>query len=41
LALNPHLSEESQRRVDTAVKILRVIDLLPALKESGLLEKLL
>ncbi|MBE6727260.1 MAG: hypothetical protein E7562_01280 [Ruminococcaceae bacterium] len=41
LALKPHLSEERQRRVDTAVKILRVIDLLPALKESGLLEKLL
>lgn len=41
LALRPHLGEERQKRVDTAIKILRVIDLLPALKESGLLEKLL
>ena len=41
LALRPHLSEPRQQKVDTAVKILRVIDLLPALRESGLLGKLL
>lgn len=40
LALRPHLSEPRQQKVDTAVKILRVIDLLPALRESGLLGKL-
>ncbi len=36
LALRPHLSEKRQERVDTAVKILRVIDMLPLLSESGL-----
>lgn len=37
LALRPHLSEPRQEKVDTAVKILRLIDLLPVLRESGLL----
>ena len=36
LALRPHLSEKRQERVDNAVKILRVIDMLPMLSESGL-----
>ncbi|MBR6533593.1 MAG: hypothetical protein IKT44_04125 [Clostridia bacterium] len=40
-ALKPHLSEPKQEKVDTAIKILRLLDLLPALKESGILGKLL
>lgn len=37
LALKPHLSEEKQQRVDSAVKILRLLELLPLIKESGLI----
>ncbi len=40
-ALRPHLSAERQKRADRAIKILRILDILPLLKESGLLEKLL
>ncbi len=36
LALKPHLAPERQRRVDTAVKILKLLDLAPMLKELGL-----
>ena len=36
LALRPHLSEKRQERLDRAVKILRVIDMLPFLQESGM-----
>lgn len=39
-ALKPHLSAERQLRADRAIKILRLLDILPILKESGLLEKL-
>lgn len=37
MALRPHLSEPRQEKLDTAVKILRIIDILPYLKESGIL----
>lgn len=37
-ALKPHLSEERQKRADTALKILKLLDLLPLIKESGLLK---
>ena len=37
LSLKPHLSVDRQLRVDTAVKILRLIRLMPILKNSGLL----
>ena len=37
LALRPHLSSERQSRVDTAVKLLKLTQLLPLLKEGGLL----
>jgi len=37
LALKPHLSEERRQKVDSAVKILRMLYLLPLIKESGLL----
>lgn len=40
-ALRPHLSEPKREKVDTAIKILRLLDLLPVLKESGVLGKLL
>lgn len=41
LALKPHLSETKRDKVDTAVKILRLLDLLPLIKETGILGKLL
>ncbi len=40
-ALKPHLSEPRREKVDTAIKILRLLELLPVLKESGVLGKLL
>lgn len=40
-ALKPHLSEPKREKVDTAIKILRLLDLLPLLRESGILGKLL
>ena len=40
-ALKPHLSEPKREKVDTAIKILKLLELLPILKESGVLGKLL
>lgn len=37
IALKPHLSEPKREKVDTAVKILKMIELLPLLRESGFL----
>ncbi len=37
-ALKPHLSEPRREKVETAIKILKIIELLPLLKESGLLK---
>ena len=37
MALKPNLSEERRKKVDTAIKILKFIELLPYLKESGIL----
>ena len=37
MALKPHLSEERRERVDKAVKILRLVSLMPLLKEQGIL----
>ena len=36
LALKPNLSEEKQARVDSAIKILKLIELAPFLKDMGL-----
>lgn len=36
-ALRPLLSEEKRPRIDRAVKILKLINLLPVLKDSGIL----
>ncbi len=35
-ALKPHLSEPKREKVDTAIKILKVIEILPLLRESGI-----
>lgn len=37
-ALKPHLSEPRREKVDTAIKILKLIELLPLLKDSGILK---
>lgn len=37
-ALKPHLSDERKARADTAIKLLKLIDVLPLIKESGLLK---
>ena len=37
LALKPHLSDERALRVDKAVKILKLVSLIPILKEQGML----
>lgn len=36
-ALKPHLSEPRREKVDTAIKLLKIIELFPLLKESGIL----
>ena len=41
LALKPHLKEKRQERIDKAVKLLRVIALWEAAKESGILNDLI
>ena len=41
LALKPHLSEERQKRVDNAVKMMKIAALIRAAKESGLLDDML
>ncbi len=38
LALKPHLKPERQKKVDTAVKLLRLVEILPELKDSGILD---
>lgn len=37
-ALRPHLSAERQKRVDKAVKILKLVSLIPIFKEQGILD---
>ncbi len=41
LALRPHLSEGRRERVDKAIKLLRLISVMPLLKESGILSDIL
>ena len=36
LSLRPYLSEHRQKRVDDAVKLLRLVSILPAIKEAGI-----
>ena len=40
LSLKPHLSDKRQEKVDNAIKLLKIIQMLPLLKESGLLNLL-
>lgn len=40
LALKPLLREENQRKIDSAVKFMKIFALLPVLRESGMLGKL-
>ena len=40
IALKPHLREENRAKIDTAVKLFRLISLLPYLKETGLFDNL-
>lgn len=35
-ALKPHLSEPKREKVDTAIKILKLLEILPVVKELGL-----
>ena len=37
LALRPHLSYERQKRLDTAIKLLKIYSVLPLIKDSNLL----
>ena len=37
IALKPHLSEPKREKVDTAIKILKLLELLPLIKETGIL----
>lgn len=36
LALRPHLKEERRKRLDAAVRILKLIEIAPLLKDSGI-----
>lgn len=38
LALKPHLTDKRRRKVDTALKLLKLIEALPLLKEAGILD---
>lgn len=37
MSLRPHLSPQRQKRVDEAVKILRLVSMLPVIKNAGIL----
>lgn len=38
LALKPHLSAERQKKADNAVKMLKIVSLLPMIKDTGLFD---
>ena len=38
LALKPHLSAERQKKADNAVKMLKIVSLLPIIKDTGLFD---
>lgn len=40
-SLKPMLSEQRQQRAEEAVKLLHLVSLLPALKDSGILDQLM
>lgn len=41
IALKPHLKEEKQKRVDKAIKLLRLLAIWSVAKESGILQELI
>lgn len=40
LALKPYLKEKNQAKIDTAVKLFKLITLLPILRETGLFDNM-
>lgn len=40
LALKPHLRPENRKKVDNALKLMKIINLLPLLRESGIMDGL-
>ncbi|MDE5991515.1 MAG: hypothetical protein K2G87_00540, partial [Oscillospiraceae bacterium] len=40
LALRPHLSEEKQKRLDKAVKLIKLYNVFTTIRESGMLSEL-
>ena len=40
LALKPHLRPENRQKVDNALRLLKIMNILPLLKESGILNGL-
>lgn len=41
LALKPHLRPENRKKVDNALKLMKIMGLLPLIKESGIMDGLL
>ncbi len=40
IALKPYLKEQNQKKIDSAVKLFKIISLLPLLRDTGLFENL-
>ena len=40
IALKPYLRDQNQAKIDTAIKLFRLISLLPVMKETGLFDNL-
>lgn len=40
LALKPHLRPENRQKADNAIKLLKILNILPLLKESGIIDGL-
>ena len=40
LALKPHLRSENRKKVDNALKLMKIINLLPLLRDSGIMDGL-
>ena len=41
LALKPHLKPENRQKVDSAMKLMKIMNILPLLRDSGVLDGLL
>ena len=41
IALKPHLKPENRQKVDSAMKLMKIMNILPLLKDSGILDGLL